>query len=215
MVGTWIFVILFSFECLNKDLHQKVFSLYFPCLKFKMYSVSRIYFKYIAQLLTLRDNINFFYLNQARFSENLQRGNYNRCHHVWPIFLYFCLESKTSSNGESEKKMNLVLQQTSIYCKPTFRIIFPNVSFHKHCYIQFLEPTKCVWGALVAQSVKGLTLDLGSGHDVTVHEINPSIRLCADSTERDLDSLSRSLSACPLLTLSLSLSLCFSLSLSK
>lgn len=75
MVGTWIFVTLFSFECLNKDLHQKVFSLYFPCLKFKIYSVNRIYSKYIAQLLTLRDNINFFYLNQARFSENLQRGN--------------------------------------------------------------------------------------------------------------------------------------------
>ena len=39
------------------------------------------------------------------------------------------------------------------------------------------EPFKVhqIWGTWVAQSVKGLTLDLGSGHDVTIHETEPQI----------------------------------------
>ena len=32
----------------------------------------------------------------------------------------------------------------------------------------------------MAQSVKRLTLDLGSGHDLTVHELEPHVRLCAE-----------------------------------
>ena len=35
----------------------------------------------------------------------------------------------------------------------------------------------------MAQSVKGLTLDFGSGLDLMVHGIEPHIRLCADSEE--------------------------------
>ena len=35
---------------------------------------------------------------------------------------------------------------------------------------------------LVIDSVKRLTLDFGSGHDLTVHEIEPRVRLCTDST---------------------------------
>ena len=38
--------------------------------------------------------------------------------------------------------------------------------------------------------VKRLTLDLGSCYDLTVHEIEPCIGLCADSTEPAWDSLS-------------------------
>ena len=38
-------------------------------------------------------------------------------------------------------------------------------------------------GAWVAQSVKWLTLDFSSGHDLTVPEIEPHIGLCADSIE--------------------------------
>ena len=49
----------------------------------------------------------------------------------------------------------------------------------------------------MAQSVKHLTLDFGSGHDLTVPEIEPCIRLCADSSEPAWDSLSLSLSLCP------------------
>ena len=64
----------------------------------------------------------------------------------------------------------------------------------------------------MAWSVKRLTLDFGSGHDVAVCEIEPHIRLCTGSTEPAWDSLS----APPLLAcmsaLSLSLSLSFSLS---
>ena len=62
------------------------------------------------------------------------------------------------------------------------------------------------WGAWVAQSVKHPTLDLSSGHDLTVCEFEPHIRLHADSVEPAWDSLSPSLSAPPPLALSLSLS---------
>ena len=37
---------------------------------------------------------------------------------------------------------------------------------------------RSIW---VAQSVKHPTLDLGSGHDLMAPEIEPHIRLCADS----------------------------------
>ena len=36
-----------------------------------------------------------------------------------------------------------------------------------------------LWGAWVAQSVKHLTLDFGSGHDLLVHEFEPHVLLCA------------------------------------
>ena len=35
------------------------------------------------------------------------------------------------------------------------------------------------WGASVAQSIKCLTLHFGSGHDLTIREIEPHVRLCA------------------------------------
>ena len=35
----------------------------------------------------------------------------------------------------------------------------------------------------MAQSVKGLIVDLGSGHDLTVREFEPRVRLFADITE--------------------------------
>ena len=44
-------------------------------------------------------------------------------------------------------------------------------------------------------SVKGLSLDFGSGHDLRVHEIKPSIGLYNDSVEPAWDSLSPSLSS--------------------
>ena len=60
----------------------------------------------------------------------------------------------------------------------------------------------------MAQSVKHPTLDLGSGHDLTVCEFEPHVGLCADNTEPVSDFVS------PSLCLSLSLSL-LSPSLSK
>ena len=48
---------------------------------------------------------------------------------------------------------------------------------------------------LVAQWVKFLTLDFGSGHDLMVCEIEPRTGLCAESTEPAWDSLSPSLFA--------------------
>ena len=61
---------------------------------------------------------------------------------------------------------------------------------------------QCV-GRLVVQSVKHPILDLTSGHDLMVHEIEPLVRLCADGAEPAWDSLSAPL--CPLSVLSLSL----------
>ena len=52
------------------------------------------------------------------------------------------------------------------------------------------------WGV---QPVKHLTLDFGSGHDLTVHEFEPLIGLQADSAKPAWDSLSSSL--CPFPTL--------------
>ena len=52
----------------------------------------------------------------------------------------------------------------------------------------------------MAQSVKSLTLDAGSGHNLRVHGIKPCVGLCADSAKPAWDSLSLSLSAPCLLT---------------
>ena len=59
----------------------------------------------------------------------------------------------------------------------------------------------------MAQLVKCPTLGFSSGHDLTVCGIKPHGRLCAESIEAAWDSLSPSLSAPPLHSLSLSLSL--------
>ena len=45
----------------------------------------------------------------------------------------------------------------------------------------------------MAQSLKHLTLDFGSGHTLMVGEFEPFIRLCTDSAEPAWDSLSASL----------------------
>ena len=55
----------------------------------------------------------------------------------------------------------------------------------------------------MVQLVKHPTLDLGSGHALMVPETEPHLRLCADNVEPAWDSLSSSLSAFPLLSLSL------------
>ena len=49
-------------------------------------------------------------------------------------------------------------------------------------------------GSWVAQFIKHLTLDFGSGHDLLGCETQPHIRLCADSVEPAWDSLSLPLS---------------------
>ena len=61
--------------------------------------------------------------------------------------------------------------------------------------------------AWVAQSVKHLTLDFSSDHDLTVAEFRPLIGLYTDSVEPSWDSLSSSPPDPPQLALSLSLSL--------
>ena len=59
----------------------------------------------------------------------------------------------------------------------------------------FVEPyRRDCWGAWVAQSVKPLTLDFGSSHDLTVRGFETHVGLCASSTESVWDSLSLPLS---------------------
>ena len=70
----------------------------------------------------------------------------------------------------------------------------------------FFQRRYTSWGARMAQSAGCLTLDFGSGHNLTIHEIKPFIGLHAQ------DSLS--LSLCPSSTL-LSLSLSVSLKINK
>ena len=52
---------------------------------------------------------------------------------------------------------------------------------------------KVTWGTWVVQSVEHQTLDLGSGHDLKVHEFKPHVRLSTGSREPAWDSLSPSL----------------------
>ena len=67
--------------------------------------------------------------------------------------------------------------------------------------LYFLRRVHCP-GAWVAQLVKHPALHFSSGHGLMVHEFEPRIVLCADSSEAAWDSLSPSRS----LSLSLSLS---------
>ena len=55
----------------------------------------------------------------------------------------------------------------------------------------------------MAHSVKRLTLDLGSGHDLTVCEFEPRIRHWADGAEPAWDSVAPSLCPSPACALSL------------
>ena len=64
------------------------------------------------------------------------------------------------------------------------------------------EPTQGAW---MAPSVKCLTFDFGSGHDLTVCEFEPRIGFCSIRAEPAWDSLSPCLSAAPPLALYLSL----------
>ena len=57
----------------------------------------------------------------------------------------------------------------------------------------------------MVQSVKHVTLDFGSGHDLMVHGFKPHVGLYTDSIEPGWDSLSPSVSAPPLLAHSVSL----------
>ena len=73
-----------------------------------------------------------------------------------------------------------------------------------------------IWlAACLAPSVRCPTLDFSSGHDLTVHEIEPHVRLCAGSTEPTWDSLSLSLSVSFSLSLSPLLTHSFSLKINK
>ena len=73
---------------------------------------------------------------------------------------------------------------------------------HAHKYMEILFR-----GASVHQSVKHLTLDFGSDHDLTIHGFQSLVLLCADRAEPAWDPLSPLFSVPPLLTCSVSLSL--------
>ena len=73
------------------------------------------------------------------------------------------------------------------------------------------------WGTWVAQFVERPTLNFSSGHDLTVGEFEPCVRLCADSSDPGASfgfCVSLSLSAPPPLMLCPSVSVSVSVSLS-
>ena len=118
----------------------------------------------------------------------------------------------------------------SLYKFGTAKACIIRLTVNYFCRV-FLIKQLSARGTWVAQSVKCLTLDFNSDHDLAVRELEPHIRLCADSTESAWDSLSLSvspsvsLSVCPSPTralactraryLSLSLSLSVSLKINK
>ena len=67
----------------------------------------------------------------------------------------------------------------------------------------------------MAQSVKGLTLDIDSGHDLTVVRSSPIVGLCTVSAEPTWESPSPSLSLSLPCSLILILSLSLSLKMNK
>ena len=80
----------------------------------------------------------------------------------------------------------------------------------KHTYTEqslvesyFMLETKDSGGTWAAQSIEHVTLDFCSGHDLTVCEFKPHVRVCTDSPEPAWEFLSLSLS----LSLSLRLTL--------
>ena len=70
----------------------------------------------------------------------------------------------------------------------------------------YLIDVKNIWGPGRLGGSVGQASDFSSGHDLTVREFEPHVRLCADSAEPTSDPLSSSLSAPPPLTLCQSLS---------
>ena len=70
----------------------------------------------------------------------------------------------------------------------------------------YFKKCRSVWGARVAQSVKYLTVDLSSGHDLKACEFKPCTGLCANGMESAWDSVSSSLCPSPAYALSHSLS---------
>ena len=113
---------------------------------------------------------------------------------------------------DHHKKASIVINESNelvgfpVHIKAIFTLYCSLVSVQQHCVFKKHIP----WGTCVAQSVKRLTLDFGSGHDLTVCEFEPCIGLCADSAEPGWDSLSPSLSGPPLLVLVFSLYLSLS-----
>ena len=76
------------------------------------------------------------------------------------------------------------MEHTEISHQPPHPLTLPTC-LHSLVHSTNLPP-QGPWGA---QSVKHLTLDFSSGHDVTVHEFEPHV-LCADGVEPAWDSLS-------------------------
>ena len=68
------------------------------------------------------------------------------------------------------------------------------------------QDLECLGGSWMAQLVKRLTLNFGSGHDLMVREFEPFVELCMEGMEPAWDSLSPQLAHTLAISISLSIS---------
>ena len=94
---------------------------------------------------------------------------------LWKISFFFSIHFSVSQTTHNE--LELIFQEINLYQ-----------------YIQGYLYIIKLWGTWVAGSVKRLTLDLGSGHDLSVRGFKPRVWLCAEGAEPAWNSLSRPLS---------------------
>ena len=112
---------------------------------------------------------------------------------------------------------SITLNLASLRCSININVFMYLSAWHRLSvcmvtyYLQLLK-TQISWSTWVTQFVKRPPLDFGSGHDLTFHEFESWVGLCADSSDPAWDSLSPSLTAPPC---SLSLSLSLSLKMNK
>ena len=108
-----------------------------------------------------------------------------RCQKLWAWFsflftLLFLLDDSNSAHGFSYHLYSDALHFCSSHLPPKLQAYFqpPSGYHHRDAYKIFM-----LRGSWVVQLVKHPTPDFGSGHDLMVHEFEPYVGLCADSSQ--------------------------------
>ena len=106
---------------------------------------------------------------------------------IWFQILYYGEERLICSTSPILYQKQQSEHSRQVPCIQSEPLGFPFLHIYCVCYIK-----SCSFGACMAQSVKHWTLDFSSGHDHAVHEMEPGIGLCTNSTEPAWDTLSLS-----------------------